>query len=184
MTGKVLIISLSMFFTFSTLIKTEEQSETAKLPFMMVYGEGGYGPRELSLGAGFRWEFLSLGISLSGLAVSNPVSIYPTREIPFPKDYEKYEFPGTTVSFDAGYYYDINEFSIFATAGYYMQSDSIFAKSFEQVSFGSYFRLEELKSSGFCFSLGGQYFIDEKFGVGAGYHTKKGVFVQFGYYWY
>jgi len=156
--------------------------------FKMVFGEIGYGARNLSLGAGFRWEFIGVDINIAGIISNTPRYIYPSKEFPYPKQYNEHSYPRTTVSFNASYFYDIEEFSIFGTVGYYSQTDTLLVRSMDDGNtFGYYYAKQGSPaevSSGICFGIGGQYFIDEKFGAGLGYHTKKGFFLHFGYYWY
>ncbi len=190
MLKKLSLFAIFFLLSFSFLVSQElsQEYEDDNTPFKMVFGEIGYGTRELSIGVGFRWNFLSLDLNLGGVVDNTPNYIYPQTEFPYPKQFDEYRYPRTTITINASYYYDIDDFSIFATIGYFNQTDSLLVRSLEQGNTnGVYFAKQgnpAENSGGVCFGLGGEYFINEKFVVGAGYHTKKGAFVQFGYYWY
>jgi hypothetical protein len=156
--------------------------------FKMAFAEIGYGTREMTLGIGFRWNYLGLDMNLGGFIDNTPNYIYPSREFPYPKQSKEFIYPRTTLTINANYYYDISDFSIFASVGYYNQTDTALVRSLDEGNtFGIYFAKRgdpAIDASGVCFGLGVEYFIDEKFATGIGYHTKKGAFLQFGYYWY
>lgn len=154
--------------------------------FKMVFGDLGYGPRNLSAAVGFRYAFLGVDIGLGGIIRDIPNYIWPSKEFPMPKagNYAEEKFARLSVSFDFLYYYDVSDFSFFAGLGYYSQTDTVLAKSYEDLTRNIYFRLREERKSGLCFTLGGQYFISDMIAVGVGYHTKKGIFLEVGYFWY
>ncbi len=183
----VLFVSaLTILFAQDELVGEEEYDDDAA--FKMFFAEVGYGTREMSLGLGFRWNFIGIDMNLGGFIDNTPNYIYPSREFPYPKQYKEFTYPRTTLTINASYYYDIGDFSMFATVGYFNQTDTVLVRSLDEGNtFGIYFARQgdpAIDKGGVCFGLGGEYFIDEKFAVGAGYHTKKGGFLQFGYYWY
>lgn len=147
---------------------------------MMIFGELSYGTLGLGVTAGFRYSFVSLSLGFSGFAQSIPNSIHPSIYQPFPKkgNYQEEEYPYVCVYGDAGFYYDIGKFSIFATIGYFSQSDTILAREFDT----NYLYKYKVKTeSGICFGGGAEYLFNPNFLFGVGYHTKKGVFLQLGY---
>jgi len=174
-------------FDFSQANEINDSDEN----FKMLTFDLGYGARDLSIGAGFRWNYIGLDINLAGFISSTPRYIYPSREFLYPKQSREINYPSTTVSINGSYYYDINEISLFVTVGYFSQTDSVLVQSFDEgITNGVFFARQypdgpaSILKSGICFGLGGQYFINEMLGVGIGYHTKKGVYLQLGYYWY
>lgn len=183
----VIVFVLSCSFVITQESKDEDFTDDNSA-FKMAFAEIGYGTRELSLGLGFRWNFIGLDLNLAGFIDNTPAYIYPSREFPYPKQYNEFTYPRTTVTINASYFYDIDDFSIFATVGYYSQTDTALVRSLDEGNtFGVFFARQgnpAIDESGVCFGLGGEYFINEKFAVGVGYHTKKGGFLQFGYYWY
>jgi opacity protein-like surface antigen len=147
---------------------------------MMIFGELSYGTLGLGVTAGFRYSFVSLSLGFSGFAQSIPNSIHPSIYQPFPKkgNYQEESYPFVCVYGDAGFYYDIGKFSIFATIGYFSQSDTILAREFDT----NYLYKYKVKTeSGICFGVGAEYLFNPNFIFGVGYHTKKGVFLQLGY---
>lgn len=147
---------------------------------MMIFGELSYGTLGLGVTAGFRYSFVSLSIGFSGFAQSIPNSIHPSIYQPFPKsgNYQEEEYPYVCVYGDAGFYYDIGKFSLFATVGYFSQSDTILAREFDT----NYLYKYKVKTeSGICFGGGVEYLFNPNFIFGLGYHTKKGIFLQLGY---
>lgn len=147
---------------------------------MMIFGEMSFGTLGLGLTAGFRYSFVSLSIGFSGFAQSIPNSLHPSIEQPFPKkgNYKEEEYPYVCVYGDAGFYYDIGKFSIFATVGYFSQSDTILAREYDT----NYLYKYRVKTeSGVCFGGGVEYLFSPNFLFGVGYHTKKGLFLQLGY---
>ncbi len=182
------MLSISMLFAQDGYTGEEEIIEDDDASLKMLFAEIGYGTREMTLGLGFRWNFLGLDMNLGGFIDNTPNYFYPSRDFPYPKQYKEFVFPRTTLTINASYYYDIGDFSVFASVGYYNQTDSALVRSLDEGNtFGIYFARQgdpAIDSGGICFGLGGEYFIDEKFAAGIGYHTKKGAFLQFGYYWY
>lgn len=147
---------------------------------MMIFGELSYGTLGLGVTAGFRYSFVSLSIGFSGFAQSIPNSIHPSIYQPFPKsgNYQEEEYPYVCVYGDAGFYYDIGKFSLFATVGYFSQSDTILAREFDT----NYLYKYKVKTeSGICIGGGVEYLFNPNFIFGLGYHTKKGIFLQLGY---
>lgn len=166
---------------FSQDKEPAEKSNSEKL----VFFDAGYGTRNLSFGLGFRYSFIGASLSLAGIAASTPHATY--HGIVYPKTFTTETYPSTTVSFDLIGYYDWNDFSFFGMLGYYTQADSLFDKSLEDNTFGYYFfhqPLASLNKSGISLGLGAQYYLTEAIEVGIGYHTKKGAFLQIGYYWF
>lgn len=147
---------------------------------MMIFGELSYGTLGLGVTAGFRYSFVSLSIGFSGFAQSIPNSIHPSIYQPFPKkgNYQEEGYPYVCVYGDAGVYFDIDKFSLFATVGYFSQSDTILAREFDT----DYLYKYKVKTeSGICFGAGVEYLFNPNFIFGLGYHTKKGIFLQLGY---
>ena len=192
----ILMLLLCCFCFLSNLVSAQQASKDStgeesffnpKSQLKMLFGDLGYGTRGLSAALGFRYGFLGVDLGLGGFTRSNipNYNLYPTKEIPFPKNYDSTSYPTLSVSFDLIYYYDTGDFSFYGGVGYYSQSDTVLAKSLDQGNtYGTYFYKQVNKKSGFCFTLGGQYFISETIMVGLGYHTKKGVFAEVGYWWY
>lgn len=172
---------------------TQEQTSHIK----NIFFDLGYGGRGVSFGLGFRWWNFSAGLGLAGILSYVPKYRYPGIGEPNPmfgnstsfSDAEK--FPSTTVSFDFSYYYDISDFSIFATLGYYVQSDSVFKKYLGSQSepdknnyIGNYYSVGSANETGLAWGLGLQYFITENINTALAYHNKKGIYLQIGYFWY
>lgn len=156
-----------------------------------IFFDLGYGARGLSFGAGFRWWVFSAGIGLTGILdkSANAQGWSNAYGIPYPANgssvYETEKFPSATVSLDLSYYYDYEEFSPFITLGYYVQSDSVFAKYTGEVYQyqGVRFPIGSENKTGLAFGIGCQYYPWESVNVALGYHNKKGVFAQIGYFW-
>ncbi len=196
MSKKYQIFLLSFLLFISVLNAQDEYGEYSPVcgpgviyaETKVLFAEAGYGPRDLTLGIGFRWDFIGLDINLGGFMDNTPNYMYATKQYPYPKEFNEYTYARTTLTINASYYYDYEEYSFFASVGYFNQVDTALVRSLDAGGTRGVFFPRRgnpaIKTSGICFGLGANYFIDEKYVAGLGYHTKKGVFLQFGYYFY
>ena len=101
-------------------------------------------------------------------------------------DIEKYS--SIHVTTDLYYFHDINDqFTVFGNIGYGVGTDSVLAHHKDDQSTANKNRLYAIgteTNSGITFGLGVQYFLEEWVGFGIGYHSRRGVYAQFNYFWF
>lgn len=159
-----------------------------------VFGELGWNKLKLSAALGFRFWNVGASMGLSGFAASKPKYIYPSNQFPMPKkdEYEEYKFTYVLVSTDFYYFFEIFEdFIITPTVGFYVQQDSVLARSLRtypqsaQNDYGQLYYLGKTENKvGMNFGLGLDYYILDKYFVGIGFNYKRGIFLRFAYYWF
>ncbi len=182
----LLLVFLCLLSTslFAQKVDTYEE----ELPALYgLHGELGYGSPGLGFGAGFRYEFLSLTIGVSGVANSIPnyASYLEGENLnisqPLPNGFTEEKYEAIIVSFDFAYNHEFEWGNIYGGVGFFTQTDTVLAK---EVSTGDYYRRGSLNSSGICFNLGADYYMSETFGLGLGFHSKKGIMARFSFYWW
>jgi hypothetical protein len=152
-----------------------------------IHAELGYGAPGLGAGLGFRYEFFSFTVGLSGFANSIPNYLsYKEGENlqlnqPLPGGYVQEEYEAIVVSFDAAYNHEFDWGNVYAGVGFYSQQDTVLAK---EVKTGDYYTRGVINSSGICFNFGADYYWSENIGIGLAIHTKKGILARFSYYWW
>lgn len=176
----LLLITLSTLPVYSQ--KAEEYSE-----FKAINLDLGYGSYGLGAAAGFRYSFLSLTVGIAGFAndIPNYASIPPqgviiTPHQPLPTGYVEDKYEALMFTVDLAYNYDIEDFTIYGSLGYFTAQDSVLAKNINTNDRYSY-KVEN--SSGISVGLGGYYSLNEWICLGLGYNTKRGIFGQFVYTW-
>lgn len=179
----VLILICSSFLLFSQNNFWGSNIKTA-------FGELGYSKLKLSAAGGLRFWNVGVSIGLAGFANPKPKYIYPTNTPPYtlPKEYEReeYKFTFVLVTTDFHYFLDIfDDFTISPSFGFFVQQDSVLVRSKRQSDYGQlYFFGKTVNSTGVNFGLAIDYFYSEMITVGIGYHTRRGIFLRIGYYWF
>ncbi len=188
MLKKYLVLALIFILQAGLYAQKGDSNYEEELPALYgLHGELGYGGAGLSAGLGFRYDFVSLSIGLSGFANSIPnYASYKADGInlttnPLPDGYTEESYEAIIVTFDAAYNYEFEIGTAYAGIGFFAQTDTVLAK---EVSTGDYFRRGTINSSGICFNLGFDYYWSENVGVGLGFHSKKGIMARFSYYWW
>lgn len=155
-----------------------------------AFGELGYGKLKTSAAVGFRFWNVGVSMGLAGFSASKPKYIYPTNTPPYtmPKEYqrEEYKFTYILVTTDIHYFFDVFEdFTISPSFGFYVQQDSVLARSTRQEDFGQLYHLgRTVNSTGINFGFSVDYYYSDILTIGIGYHTRRGVFLRVGYYWF
>ena len=154
-----------------------------------AFGDVGIGGPGLSLGAGFRYWFLGLNVSLGGFLndipgynYQIPAGLKINRNEPLPAGFRADSYTSTFVSVDLnGYYEQFLPFILVASVGYYSQTDTVTAF---QVETGNryFYRAETL--SGIAFGIGAEYQINDIISAGALFHTRRGILLRMSYYLY
>lgn len=160
---------------------------------MSAFFDLGYGKYSLSGAIGFQYpvfssfdNFLnkfSVGASIGLTSVINdaPGSVNYTTPT---QSYELKKFTTLVLCIDIPIYYHITEnINGFASVGYYSQTDSLFLKTGDGQYWQNTLKPYETEN-GLAFGFGAQYFLEQFIGFGVGYHTKRGFFAQFNYFWY
>lgn len=148
-----------------------------------IFIDAGWGSEKLGIGLGFRYWNLGASFGITGLGVKlpnydNSTYINKTEAVIT----EKYSTIAVTT--DLYYFYDINEtYTVFANFGYSAGSDTILAKKANSTD-NKWYRWGSESNSEFTFGLGGQYFFEKWIALGLGYHSRRGIYAQFVYYWY
>jgi hypothetical protein len=158
-------------------------------PVKGVFGDVSVGSPGFGIGAGARYMFVGLNLSLMGLANSTPTyalqgpaGVFFNRNQPLPSGYEEEKFLSMMLAGDLIFYMDYFEkLSFNASIGYYSRNDSILAKN---ITTGSRYIYSNVTESGLCFGLGAEYVLNDNFNAGAGFHTQRGVVIRLTYLWF
>ena len=177
----------------------ERQSRSGSIK--NIFANFSYGSPGFGTGLGFRWTYIGASISAAGFANPIPNSTYWTaKDFPntsAPKQEERFTY--ILVNFDLiGYWdfdnmslfdYPIDDFSLFATIGYFSQQDSILLKGNEpgKTTHDKYFHKQSGLSAEtineFSYGLGVQYRVLSYMNLALGYQNKFGIYLQLGYWW-
>jgi len=159
-----------------------------------VFGELGWSDLKLTAGLGFRFWNVGISMGLAGFASSKPKYIYPSTQYPAPKhgEYEESKFTYVLVTTDFYYFFEIfDDFIITPSLGFYVQQDSILARSLRmytplgQPDLGQLYYLGKTENKvGVNFGLGLDYYFLDQYFLGIGYNFRRGIFVRFAYYWF
>lgn len=155
-----------------------------------AFGELGYGKLKLSAAGGLRFWNVGVSFGLTGFANAKPKYIYPSNTSPYtlPKEYEReeYKFTYILVTTDFYYFFDISDvLTISPSFGFFVQQDSVLVRSIRQNDYGQlYFFGKALNSIGVNIGFAIDYFYSDIITVGIGYHTRRGIFLRIGYYWF
>lgn len=180
----VIVFGFIFFFNsinlFSIDFKNKEKA---------AFGDVGIGTPGLSLGAGFRYWFLGLNVSLGGFLNSIPGYNYQVPNgvkirsyEPLPVGYREDRYTTTFVGVDLNTYWE--EFLpliITGSIGYYTQSDTLTAY---QIETGNRYYYKSETIDGISFGIGAEYQINDIISAGALFHTRRGVLVRMSYYLY
>lgn len=186
-----ILAGLMLIFPQSGSLNTQtDEIEYEIPPTKMVFGNVGYwkydygekGKYDFSLAIGARYWFAGLSIGIAGFGKALPPyrtdTILRTDRI---ATTEKYTTLVVTV--DASGYYDIsNRVSLFGSIGFFTQKDSILARPYD-INDPNLYRYKDETKLGLSIGAGFQYFLDEDFSLGLGFHTKNGFYAQVGYWW-
>lgn len=156
-----------------------------------VFGEVGWSNLRLSAALGFRFWNFGASMGLTGFAASKPKYIYPSTQYPLPKkgEYEDYKFTYVLVTTDFYYFFEIfDDFIITPNVGFYVQQDSILARSLRTSTpndFGQlYYTGKTENKVGLNFGLGVDYYYLDNYFFGIGYNFRRGLFIRFAFYWF
>ena len=148
-----------------------------------IFIDVGYGPDKLGIGLGFRYWVFGASFGLTGLGVTLPNydrTTYLNQTEPVFT--EKYSTIAVTT--DIYYFFDINEdYTVFANFGYAVGTDTILARKASSND-NKLYRWGSENNSEITYGLGFQYFFEKWIALGVGYHSRRGAFAQFNYYWY
>ena len=185
---KIFKVLLVMIFTFLIFISSANSFDI-KNKERAVFGDVGLGSPGISLGAGFRYWFLGLNVSLGGFLNSIPGYNYQIPNgvkirsyEPLPVGFREDRYTSTLLSIDLnGYYEQFLPFILTASIGYYTQTDTLTAY---QVETGNryYYKTETL--DGIAFGIGAEYQINDIISAGALFHTRRGLLLRMSYYLY
>jgi hypothetical protein len=154
-----------------------------------LFFDGGYGANGASLGLGMRYSYFGGSINMTGFSKGIPAysTDYYTRPTKESQIGLKENFSNIILNVDGGLYLDIDpSFTVFATLGLFLRSDSVLVQKNNSsgVPEAPWYPWSAQSSSGITVGLGMQYYLEEYFGFGMGYQTKKGFYLQIGYFWY
>jgi len=189
---KAVAFWVCLFLATSVPILAQETFWSSNLK--SVFGEVGWSKLKLSAALGFRFWNVGASMGLTGFASSKPKYIYPSTQYPIPKkgEYEEYKFTYVLVTTDFYYFFEIfDDFIITPNVGFYVQQDSILAKSLRtttpsgQSDYGQLYYLGKTENKvGINFGIGLDYYYLDNYFVGIGYNYRRGIFLRFAYYWY
>ncbi len=183
------VICSSVLYAQDDAGNTEDNDGKPEAPFKSIFMDiGGGGPAGLSAAVGFRYSFASLSIGIAGFAKDIPnystntygVQINPSSALP--SGYTEDRYTALIVTGDAAFYLDyFKPVTLFGSIGFYSAQDSVLAK---KITSDERYLWKTENKSGLCFGVGAVYPIADMIEIGAGYHTKRGVFARLTYYWY
>ncbi len=177
----ILILLSNPLFTFS-------QESLWNSNIKSVFGEVGYGSLKWSGALGFRFWNLGISMGLAGFSASKPRYIYPSKDYPLPKqyEYEEYKFTYILVTTELYYFWEIfDDFIITPSLGFYVQQDSVLARSLRDNDYGLLYYLGKTENkTGITFGLGIDYYYSDDMVVGLGYNYRRGLFARIAYYWF
>lgn len=158
-------------------------------PVKGVFLDIGYGPYELGAGAGLRYWMFSAEIWLGALSISTPnYSLRSpqgetiSQNNPLPDGYVEDSYTTTVLGFDLGFHYDITPlWSVNAQVGYFSKTDTVLAKNLND---GVFYRYKHETESGMAFGAGAEYAFTDQIVMGAGYHSRRGVYLRGTYTWW
>ncbi|HRP02269.1 MAG TPA: hypothetical protein PLE30_06430 [Candidatus Kapabacteria bacterium] len=153
------------------------------------FGDVGIGSPGLSIGAGYRYWFLGLNVSLGGFLNSIPGynhsipnGIKINRNEPLPNGFREDKYTSTLMCIDVnGYYEQFLPVILTASIGYYSQTDTVTAF---QLSTGNRYLYKAETNSGLSFGIGAEYQINDIISAGAMFHTRRGILIRMTYYLY
>ncbi|MCX7879872.1 MAG: hypothetical protein N2517_04345 [Ignavibacteria bacterium] len=182
------IILLFLFSTLSCYSQESFWSDNLK----SVFGELGWTKIKLSAALGFRFWNLGVSMGLAGFANPSPKYIYPDfNQFPMPKqgEYEEFTFTYILVTTDFYYFYEIfDDFIIVPSLGFYVQQDSILARSTRQndpAGFGALYYLgKTVNKTGINIGIGLDYYFLDNYFAGIGFNLRRGIYLRFAYYWF
>lgn len=182
------IMFIAIIISFSLPLNSQESKSAGSSKVQGLMFDLGYGPSKLSAAVGYRWWMFSASLGIAGFANdlpnyarTSPTGVIISPNQPLPSGYEADRYTSIDVFGDLGFHYDFYPFSAFAMLGFYNAQDSILAKNIET---GSRFRYATETKSGMSFGLGGEYIYSDNITIGAGYHTRRGIFARFTYTWF
>lgn len=184
---KKFCLTLILFFTPFSLFSQENFWYSN---IKTLFGELGYGKLKTSAAIGFRFWNVGVSMGLAGFAASKPKYIYATTTPPYtlPKEYqrEEYRFTFILVTTDFHFFFDVfNDFTISPSLGFFVQQDSVLARSKRQEDFGQLYYLgSTVNSTGINFGLCVDYYYSDLLTFGIGYNYRRGIFIRAGYYWF
>lgn len=162
----------------------EEETTKEYVPsdiIKVISFDAGWGAEKLGLALGFRYWNLGVSFGVAGLGNTLPDHRNERLISGTPSSTEKY--PTIAVTTDLYYFYDINdEFTAFGNFGYSVGTDTVLARKDNNDS--SLYLYGTENNAAFTFGLGLQYFLEQWIGIGVGYHTRRGIFAQFNYFWF
>lgn len=187
----LLIVVSFPFIASNSAAQQEDPAEEGI--YKSIFLEGGYGEAGASAAIGFRYWQLGLAVGVSGFAsdIPNYAFSYGTGQVispnqPLPSGFWEEKHEALIVAADLSYYYDnFAPWTAFVSVGGFSQQDTVLAVHRPQSSSKDerfFYRVEN--SSGVCFGGGVLYDINEMSSIGLGYHTKRGVFARFDYFWF
>jgi hypothetical protein len=148
-----------------------------------IFIDFGYGADKFGIGLGFRYWNLGASFGITGLGISLP-DYDKTTYLNRTESVNTERYASIAVTTDLYYFYDFNEkYTVFANIGYAVGTDTILARKASSTDTRLY-RWGSENNSEITFGLGVQYFFEKWIGLGVGYHTRRGIFAQFNYFWF
>ncbi len=185
-TNKYFIIMASILFI--TIVNTTYSIDFSNKQ-KAFFGDVGIGSPGISVGAGYRYWFLGLNVSLGGFlnsvpgySLQIPTGSKINRNEPLPNGFREDRYTTTLMCIDLnGYYEQFLPFIITASLGYFSQTDTLTA--FQIATSNRYFYRHE-STSGLSFGIGAEYQINDIISAGAMFHSKRGLLFRVTYYLY
>ncbi len=148
-----------------------------------IFIDLGYGAEKFGIGIGFRYWNFGASFGLTGIGVSLP-DYDKTTYLNRTENVITEKYASIAVTTDLYYFYDINDkYTAFVNFGYSVGTDTILARKASSNDDRLY-RWGSENNSELTFGLGFQYFFEKWIGLGVGYHSRRGVFAQFNYFWF
>ncbi len=150
----------------------------------------GYGGSGVSAAIGYRYWFLGASLGVSGFSADIPrtASRYPGDNIDI-TSLPKKKYPSNVVCGDVYGFYDLKKITLYANFGYYSSIDTVLRFNPDN---NAYYRDKPETNSGISWGFGAQYplylleadnKIYEQLTLGAGYHSKFGIYLSLDYRW-
>lgn len=160
--------------------ETEEESDNLPKSEMVksLFFNLGYGGNGAAAALGFRYYRFGISMGVAGLSSSIP-AYSPMR--PTDKNYEEKRYPAYAVCGDFYFFHDVEQFTLFGNLGYFSQADTVLAF---YARTNSNYLLGAVSNDGMTFGAGILFNLNEYLLLGAGLHSKYGIYANFTYKWY
>jgi opacity protein-like surface antigen len=187
------LIAIGMFILFADVraqnsnTANDEDNDTQEYvpsgALKNIFFDAGYGANDFAFALGFRYKFFGASFGVDGIGHKMP-SYQQNDYVSADQVLSTQKEPYVGVIGDAYYFYDFNEkWTAFGSLGFYVASDSVFARKKEDKS-DKLYRFAAENKNGVCIGAGIEYFLDENWALGLAYHSRRGAFIRFTYKWF